>query len=171
MGHLRHKMLNTDSLLEFQPLYLMVLDQECSQSKSQQGEMHGSPGWWCPNQNPYARVHWKSLSGHQAYLRPCGWTSHLHRAGKYLHLTYWLCHHMGSSGWSPGSDSPHSPRFVQLCSSGPCDPGNPHDRPLHECDNREGDRHTGNTWGQYPCDLPFGGSMSDCHIRRWQGHY
>ena len=41
MGHPRHRMSYTDSLLQSQSLPLMVWDWKCSQSKGQQGELHG----------------------------------------------------------------------------------------------------------------------------------
>ena len=96
----------------------MVWDRECSQSKSQRGELYGSLGQWHTDLHHHTRVFWNSLSGHQASLRPHRLMSHLHRPGKHPHSTHWLCHYMGSGRWSPGlwwwSDSPHSPGLVQL---------------------------------------------------------
>ena len=38
----------------------------------------------------------------------------------------------------------------------PCDFGNPHDKPCHECDKGEGDRHPGNPLGKCLGGLSFG---------------
>ena len=93
------------------------------------------------------------------YLRPHRQMSHLCWSGKCPHMTNWLCHHTGSSRWSPALwwvlDSPCNPRFVQLCGSGPHDSRNPHDRPHHECDKGKQDGHAGDTLGQCPGSLPF----------------
>ena len=45
----------------------------------------------------------------------------------------------------------------------PIIPGNPHNRPHHECDKGEGDRCTGDPLGQCPSSLPFDCSVSYCH--------
>ena len=56
---------NPDSLLESRSLHPMVQDWECSQSKSQQGELYGLLGQCNTDQCCHTRVHWDSLSGHR----------------------------------------------------------------------------------------------------------
>ena len=41
----------------------------------------------------------------------------------------------------------YGPRFVRLCSTGPCDLGNSNDKSCHEHDKRKGDRCPGYTLG------------------------
>ena len=120
---------------------------------------------------PLCQGTWKTiLLGHQTYVRPHRWTSHLHKSGECPYMTNWLHYDTDSSRWSLGlwwgSDSPCNPWFVQFCRSGPCDPRSPHDRPSCECDKRKWDGHTSDTLGQCLGSLPFDSMMSHC--QQWK---
>ena len=102
-----------------------------------------------------------------------GGQSCLHRPGKCTYPPCNLCHHMGSSRQSPGlwwgPDSPGNLVFVQFHGMGPHDLGNPHDKPHHECDKGDGDRHPSDTMGNCLGGISFGSLTSYSHSGRWQG--
>ena len=77
----------------------------------------------------------------------------------------------GVNGYNEDQIALIVPHVSNFAAWSPCDPGNPHDRLHCECDKGEWDRHTGDVLGQHPCSLSSGCLMSDCHARKWQGHY
>ena len=125
---------------------------KCSQGEDQWRDLYGPPWWSCANKYHYTQLCEEQFTPSRADDWPSWGMCHLCRSGKCLHLTLRLCHHLGSSGRSPGlqwgPDSPGSPRLVKFCSMGSYYPRNPHYKPCSECYEGEGDRCPGDAVGK-----------------------